>query len=130
MITISNEVVKVLRKLKQKQNKLKLRYDDYYSKHELVFCEHRKSRALEPCNPYTVTRRWNRIADEINRSKVRLHDLRHTHATLLLTAGVNPKVVQERLGHKKVTTTLDTYSHVTPTLQKQAADKIDNIMSS
>jgi integrase len=130
MITISNEVVKVLKKLKQKQNKLKLRYEKYYSKRDLVFSEHRESRALEPCNPFSVTRRWNRISEEIGRSEVRLHDLRHTHATLLLTAGVNPKVVQERLGHKKVTTTLDTYSHVTPTLQKEAADKIDSIISS
>lgn len=53
---------------------------------------------------------------------IRLHDLRHTHATALLLAGVHPKVVQERLGHATISITLDTYSHVVPTMQKAAAD--------
>jgi integrase len=54
------------------------------------------------------------------------HDLRHSAATLLLTQGVHPKVVQERLGHSQISVTLDTYSHVLPTLQKEAAQKIDD----
>jgi integrase len=58
---------------------------------------------------------------------IRFHDLRHTCATILLLAGVNPKVVSERLGHSKVQITLDTYSHVLPTLQKQAAEKMNNL---
>lgn len=53
---------------------------------------------------------------------IRLHDLRHTHATALLVAGVHPKVVQERLGHASIGITLNTYSHVIPTMQRQAAD--------
>ena len=53
---------------------------------------------------------------------IRLHDLRHTHATALLLAGVHPKVVQERLGHANISITLDTYSHVVPTMQRAAAD--------
>lgn len=52
---------------------------------------------------------------------VRIHDLRHSHATLLLSSGVNPKVVQERLGHESVRTTLDLYGHVLPTSQREAA---------
>jgi integrase len=56
------------------------------------------------------------------------HDLRHTHATLLLASGVNPKVTQERLGHSKISTTLDTYSHITPTMQLEAAKTMDAIM--
>ena len=48
---------------------------------------------------------------------IRFHDLRHTSATLLLSAGVHPKVVQERLGHSQISVTLDTYSHVLPTMQ-------------
>lgn len=50
------------------------------------------------------------------------HALRHTHATVLLAAGVNPKIVQERLGHAKITTTLDTYSHLIPGMQHVAVD--------
>lgn len=53
---------------------------------------------------------------------IRLHDLRHTHATALLLAGVHPKVVQERLGHRTISITLDTYSHVIPTMQRDAAE--------
>ena len=53
---------------------------------------------------------------------IRLHDLRHTHATLLLADGVPVKVVSERLGHASITLTLDTYSHVLPTMQQQAAN--------
>lgn len=128
MITISQDVVKVLKKLKKRQAKLRLKYKNYYQEKNLVFCEERKSRAGEPCNPYTVTRRWNRIADKAGYPDVRLHDLRHTHATLLLSAGVNVKIIQERMGHAKVTTTLDTYSHVVPTLQREAAEKLDSMI--
>jgi integrase len=56
---------------------------------------------------------------------IRFHDLRHTSATLLLSAGVHPKVVQERLGHAQISITLDTYSHVMPSLQVEAAEKLD-----
>ena len=56
--------------------------------------------------------------------KIRLHDLRHTHATLALEAGVHPKVVQERLGHATIAITLDTYSHAIPAMQEDAAARI------
>ena len=56
---------------------------------------------------------------------VRLHDLRHSHATQLLKQGIHPKVVSERLGHSKISITLDTYSHVLPGMQEDAAQKID-----
>jgi hypothetical protein len=58
---------------------------------------------------------------------IRFHDLRHTHATLLLAKGVNPKVVQERLGHATVSITLDVYSHVTPSLQQDAAERLQDL---
>jgi integrase len=54
---------------------------------------------------------------------VRLHDLRHSHATMLLAANVHPKVVSERLGHSSITMTLDTYSHVLPTMQDEVDEK-------
>ena len=59
---------------------------------------------------------------------LRLHDLRHAHATLMLRAGVHPKVVSERLGHASVNITLDTYSHVLPGLQEAAAAAIDRAL--
>jgi integrase len=60
--------------------------------------------------------------------KVRLHDLRHSHATQLLINGVHPKVVSERLGHSSVGITLDIYSHVLPGLQEDAAKKLDSAL--
>jgi integrase len=59
---------------------------------------------------------------------IRFHDLRHTSATLLLSAGVHPKVVQERLGHSQISVTLDIYSHVLPTMQVEAAGRMDQLL--
>jgi hypothetical protein len=60
---------------------------------------------------------------------LRLHDLRHTHATVLLKEGVHPKVVSERLGHASVGINLDTYSRVLPGLQEEAAEKFDRLLA-
>lgn len=60
--------------------------------------------------------------------KFRLYDLRHTCATLMLVAGVHPKVVSERLGHASVKITLDTYSHVLPTMQREATEKLGTLL--
>ncbi len=61
--------------------------------------------------------------------RVRFYDLRHTAATLMLSEGVHPKVVQERLGHSTISLTLDTYSHAVPTMQRDAADRLDELLS-
>jgi len=58
---------------------------------------------------------------------MRFHDLRHSAATILLVVGVHPKVVQERLGHSSIAMTLDVYSHVIPSMQREAANKIDGL---
>ena len=60
---------------------------------------------------------------------MRFHDLRHTAATLLLGQGVHPKVVAEMLGHARISTTLDLYSHVTPTMQREATEALDSLLS-
>ena len=74
-----------------------------------------------PMTPYSMTQAWARLAARTNVRNVRLHDLRHTHATLMLKQGVHPKIVSERLGHANIAITLDTYSHVLPGLQEEAA---------
>ncbi len=61
--------------------------------------------------------------------RIRFHDLRHSCATLLLSLGVHPKVVQERLGHSQIAVTLDTYSHVLPHLQEEAANRLDILLT-
>lgn len=67
------------------------------------------------------------ICKEVGIEPRSFHTLRHTHATVLLSAGVHPKIVQERLGHAKVSTTLDTYSHMIPGMQKAAINVLNNI---
>ena len=76
-----------------------------------------------------ITRSFSSILQQAGLPHIRIHDLRHTHATLLLMAGVHPKVVSERLGHASVAITLDTYSHVLPGLQEAAADSFDKILN-
>ena len=65
-----------------------------------------------------------RIVSQLAVPRIRFHDLRHTHATLALNAGIHPKVVSERLGHATIAITLDTYSHVMPSLQSDVADTV------
>ena len=83
-----------------------------------------------PLRPNTVSRALQEIAQSLGLYSVRLHDLRHAHATILLQQGVHPKIVQERLGHSSVATTLDIYSHVTPGLQEAAARRFDEGLES
>jgi integrase len=75
--------------------------------------------------PDTFTADFARLAKRAGLKGVRLHDLRHSHATQLLIQGIHPKVVSERLGHSTVGITLDIYSHVLPGLQEDAAKKLD-----
>jgi integrase len=80
-----------------------------------------------PMNPNAVTLAFRRIIKKAGLKEIRIHDLRHTHATLMLKAGIHPKVVSERLGHASIGITLDLYSHVLPGLQEAAAEKFDRI---
>ena len=82
----------------------------------------------KPLRPNTVTRAWSTIAKRAGVKVIRLHDARHTHASLMLKLGAHPKVVSERLGHSTITTTLDIYSHVTPGLQEAAARRFDEVL--
>jgi integrase len=77
-------------------------------------------------NPPAITLAFIRAVKKVGVPRIRLQDLRHTHATLLLAAGVNPKVVSERLGHSSVAFTLDTYAHVMPGMQPEAAQLFIN----
>lgn len=79
--------------------------------------------------PSTVTHAFQRIARRVGLHGVRLHDLRHTHATLMLTQGAHPKMISERLGHANIGITLDVYSHVMPGIQQAAAETFDKAMA-
>jgi integrase len=81
-----------------------------------------------PLHPGQFSDRFDRLVKGASVPRVRFHDLRHTHASLMLTAGAHPKIVQERLGHANITVTLQTYSHVLPAMQEEAAAKFANVV--
>jgi integrase len=79
----------------------------------------------QPKKPDSLTNEFLCLVRKAGIPRVRFHDLRHSHATQLLASGVHPKIVQERLGHSTITLTLDLYSHVSETMQSDAAAKLD-----
>ena len=95
------------------------------SDQDLVFV----GRAGEPIHPDRFYRAFRRHSDRAGLPAIRLHDLRHTYASVALAAGIHPKVVSERLGHANVSITLDTYSHAIPALQEEAAERIATLVS-
>jgi integrase len=94
-----------------------------YQDKDLVICTQYGSQ----CTPRNVMRTFYNLLKVIDVPKITFHNLRHTHATLLLLQNVNPKIVSERLGHASVKITLDIYSHLLPTIQEEAAKSISNI---
>lgn len=82
-----------------------------------------------PEHPDRFSRHFRQLVEDAGLPAIRLHDLRHTNATLSLKAGVHPKVVSERLGHASIAITLDLYSHVTPGISREAADTIEAMIT-
>jgi integrase len=83
----------------------------------------------KPLRPNTITRAWTMLTAKAGVKPIRLHDARHTHASIMLKQGVHPKIVQERLGHSSIEITLDIYSHVMPGLQEAAAKRFDDVFN-
>jgi integrase len=76
-------------------------------------------------DPTTLDYHFQRLLKKAGLPHFRFHDLRHSCATILLAAGVPPKVIQEQLGHSQISTTMNIYAHVMPSLREQAADAMD-----
>ena len=81
-------------------------------------------------DPRKVTRAFHKLLVDAGLPRIRLHDLRHTAATLLLAQGVSPRTIMEVLGHSQISLTMDTYSHVLPALLREAADLMDAVLGS
>ncbi|SHK60068.1 Phage integrase family protein [Megasphaera elsdenii] len=78
-------------------------------------------------NKSSLTRKLKATALETGVKVIRLHDLRHSHASLLIEMGFSPLVIADRLGHEKITTTLQIYSHLYPNKQAEVAEKLDTV---
>jgi integrase len=97
-----------------------LALESHYRDNDLVFAQPDGA----PLHPQAVSDRFDKLVEGSGLPRFRLHDLRHTHASLALKAGVPVKVVSERLGHTSTSFTLDVYSHVLPGMQEDAAETV------
>jgi integrase len=117
-------VVQALRAHRAHQNEQRLAVGPTWEDHDLVFC----GPLGLPLDGRDLDRRYLPLLERAGLPRIRFHDLRHTAATVALAAGVNAKVVQEMLGHASVTITLNVYSHVLPTMQDDAVEKVDRLL--
>lgn len=122
-VLLPKSLVELFKVYRADQELLRIQLGVSLNADDFVFIRHDGS----PVNPSAVSLALTRIIKKAGLKDIRIHDLRHTHATLMLMAGVHPKVVSERLGHASIGITLDIYSHVLPGLQEAAAEKFDRI---
>lgn len=124
-VPLPESVIKEIRHHRIRQHEERLKCGSRWKDFDLIFA----SSIGTPLNMPNVRRAFKRVTRSANiSSNVRLYDLRHTMATLLLQANVNAKIVSERLGHASIVLTLDTYSHVLPDMQEEAAEKLEGIL--
>ena len=123
-VALSSSTVLVLKEHREKQKALWILSGTILKEEDLVFSQ----LDGKPLLPNTVTHNWIKLARRVGLHGVRLHDARHTHASLMLRQGVHSKIVQERLGHASIQVMLDTYSHVTLGLQEAAAKGFDEVL--
>lgn len=124
LISLSPSTAIVLGKHREQQEQMKQNIGSTLTDNSLVFCHEDGS----PLLPNSISHAWTKLANRAGLKGIRLHDARHTHASLMLKQGIHPKIVQERLGHASIQVTLDTYSHVAPGLQQAAANRFDDIV--
>lgn len=124
-IALSSDAMAVLRQHRVRQAEARFLAGPAYEDRDLVFA----TGFGTPLEPGNILRTWRRIVARAGQPGLRIHDLRHGHATLMLGQGVHPKIVSERLGHASINITLDTYSHVLPGLQAAAAEALDTILA-
>jgi len=122
LVALPPSLVLVLKQHRDNQRAMRLTMGLVVSNNDLVFA-HVDGK---PLLPHSISQAWSRLAKRAGYPEVRLHDARHSHASLMLAQGVHPKVVSERLGHNSVSLTLDVYSHVLPGIQEAAALAFDN----
>ena len=126
LVSLSPSLAELLRGYHAEQEAQKILLGTTLTGQDLVFAHPDGS----PLDPSTVTHAFGKLIKKAELPHIRFHDLRHTHATLMLKGGVHPKIVSERLGHANIGITLDTYSHVVPGLQEAAALRFDALISS
>ena len=123
-VALDSGTVTALRAHRAAQNQQKLSLGEAYQDQGLVFCREDGT----PVHPDRFTQMFDKHVKASGLPRIRLHDLRHTHATLALAAGIHPKVMSERLGHSTVAFTMDVYSHAIPSMEAEAAETIASLV--
>lgn len=123
-IALDADVLTLLRRHRVAQNEERLSLGPLWRDNGLVF----PSQVGTPLEDKRIREVFFRICDRAGVPRIRPYDLRRPCASLLLAAGVHPKVVAERLGHSNVNLTLNTYSHVLPSLQRDAAETLGRLL--
>lgn len=124
-IDVNDDVIRALQACRRRQAEERLLLGAGYEDHDLVFARADGT----PTHPETISGTFERLVERSDLPRIRFHDLRHTHATLLLKAGVPIKVVSERLGHATASFTLDVYGWVLPGMQAEAAATFSRLMA-
>jgi len=124
-IAISHDVKVQLLRHREFQEQEKRLYADSYHDGNLVVARPDG----EPIRLSSLQKQWRHAVKRAGLPEIRFHDLRHTHASLLLLQGVHPKIVSERLGHSNISITMDTYSHVLPSLHREVAEDFARLIS-
>jgi integrase len=125
-VKLTTQAVEALTSYKIAQNEERLRLGSLWENHDLVF-RNGLGKPMDADNLYH--RGFKPLLKKAGLSGFTFHSLRHTCATLLLSRNINPKIVQEMLGHATISQTMDTYSHVLPGMQDEAAAALESALS-
>ena len=124
-VSITQDVADVLRQIRGYQMVQRMELGELWQNSGFVFTD----QLGNPLDPNRVSKAFAKLRTQAALKGLRFHDLRHTHASLMLSAGVHPKVVSERLGHASIAITMDTYSHVLPGIQEEAAERFSRLLA-
>ncbi len=123
-VIIAPFALEALREHRSRQLEVRLKAGASWQEHDYVFC----TSVGTHLSPNHVVEELKKLLKQAGLPDIRFHDLRHSAATLLLSLGVHPKVVQELLGHTQISMTMDIYSHVLPGMQRDAMSKLDDAL--
>ena len=121
---LASVVMQALQEQQVRQEETRLKAGEKWQEHGLFFCNTNG----DYLNPDYLLAQFHRLLEHAGLPRMRLHDLRHSAATILLGKGTHPKLVQELLGHSSIDITMDIYSHVLPSMQHDMMEKWDDFL--
>lgn len=124
VISIPESIIKLLKEYKRKQLQQRLKLGDKWINTNRLFVQYDG----RPMHPDTITKWFKKFLEEKNLPHITFHGLRHTHATLLISQGLDVRTVSNRLGHAQTSTTLNIYAHSFAKMDREASDKLDNLL--